>query len=144
MVENADYVVIANVVDKKRAPMPTKIGDWFQAQNKNKESVNFAFPFKVPGGTMRLDLPLGQMIPWKDQIPSACKNWYTAGRWADVSNDSYGITWVTLDAPLVQVGELSARLIGSQSNPDVWRKEVKPTQTLYSWAMNNHWAACRI
>jgi hypothetical protein len=139
MVENADYVVIANVVDKKRAPMPTKIGDWFQAQNKNKESVNFAFPFKVPGGTMRLDLPLGQMIPWKDQIPSACKNWYTAGRWADVSNDSYGITWVTLDAPLVQVGELSARLIGSQSNPDVWRKEVKPTQTLYSWAMNNHW-----
>jgi len=137
--DNTDFVVIANVVDKKRAPMPTKIGDWFQAQNKNKESVNFAFPFRVPDGVMRLDLPLGQMVPWKDQIPSACKNWYTAGRWADVSNGSYGISWVTLDAPLVQVGELSARLIGSQSNPEVWRKEVEPTQTLYSWAMNNHW-----
>ncbi|OFY50904.1 MAG: hypothetical protein A2X22_08450 [Bacteroidetes bacterium GWF2_49_14] len=139
LAHNADYLVIINIVDKKRAPMPDKIGDWFLAQNKNKESVNFGFPFAVPGGTMRLDLPLGQMIPWIDQIPSACKNWYTVGRWADVSNDQFGVTWVTLDAPLLQVGELSARLIGSQNNPEAWRKTVEPTQTLYSWAMNNHW-----
>jgi alpha-mannosidase len=46
---------------------------------------------------------------------------------------------VTLDAPLVQVGGLTANLLNSQSNPDVWRKKVGPTQKLYSWAMNNHW-----
>lgn len=137
--QNADYLVIINIVDKKRAPMPEKIGDWYLAQNKNKESVNFAFPFLVPGGTMRLDLPLGQMVPWIDQIPSACKNWYTAGRWADVSNEESGITWITLDAPLAEVGEISANLVGSQNNPEVWRKTVEPSQTLYSWAMNNHW-----
>jgi alpha-mannosidase len=119
--------------------MPEKIGELYLAQNKNKESVNFGFPFAVPGGTMRLDLPLGQMIPEKDQMPSACKNWFTIGRWADVSNTAEGITWVSLDAPLVEVGEISANLIGSQNNPDVWRKKVEPTQTLYSWAMNNHW-----
>lgn len=139
LAHDADYVVLVNTVDKKRAPMPEKVGDWKLAQNDNKESVNFGFPFLVPGGTMRLDLPLGQMIPWKDQIPSACKNWYSVGRWADVSNKEHGVTWITLDAPLVQVGELSARLVGSQNNPDVWRKTVEPTQTLYSWAMNNHW-----
>jgi alpha-mannosidase len=72
-------------------------------------------------------------------MPSACKNWFTVGRWADVSNEHEGVTWVTMDAPLVEVGEISATLIGSQNNPDIWRKKVEPTQTLYSWAMNNHW-----
>jgi alpha-mannosidase len=79
------------------------------------------------------------MRPEADQMPSACKNWFTVGRWADVSNRRQGVTWVTLDAPLVQVGGLTARLLNSQTNPDVWRKHVEPTQKLYSWAMNNHW-----
>jgi len=139
LAHDADYLVIMNIVDKKRAPMPEKVGEWYDAQNKNKESVNFGFPFAVPGGVMRLDLPLGQMIPEQDQMPSACKNWFTVGRWADVSNELEGVTWVTMDAPLVEVGEISATLIGSQNNPDIWRKKVEPTQTLYSWAMNNHW-----
>jgi alpha-mannosidase len=56
-----------------------------------------------------------------------------------VANADYGVTWVTLDAPLVQVGGLTANLLNSQSNPDVWRKRVGTTQRLYSWAMNNHW-----
>lgn len=139
LAHDAGYLVLINIVDKKRAPMPEKVGDWFLAQNRNKESVNFSFPFAVPGGVLRLDLPLGQMIPEQDQMPSACKNWYTVGRWADVSNANEGVTWVTLDAPLVEVGEISATLIGSQNNPDIWRKKVEPTQTFYSWAMNNHW-----
>jgi alpha-mannosidase len=61
------------------------------------------------------------------------------GRWADVSGAGQGITWVTLDAPLVQVGGITANLLNSQTNPDVWRKQVPPSQKLYSWAMNNHW-----
>ncbi len=134
-----DYLEIENIVDKKRVSMPEKIGDWYLAQNENKESVNFAFPFAVPEGIMQLDLPIGSMVPWIDQIPSACKNWYTVGRYGDISNERFGVTWFTLDAPLVEVGEISATLIGSQSNPGVWRKSPEPTQTLYSWAMNNHW-----
>jgi hypothetical protein len=57
----------------------------------------------------------------------------------DVANRDYGVTWVTLDAPLIEIGELSARLLGSQNNPEVWRKKVEKTQRIYSWAMNNHW-----
>jgi hypothetical protein len=63
----------------------------------------------------------------------------TVGRWADVSNRERGITWVSLDAPLVEVGGITANLLNSQTNPDVWRKKVDRTQKLYSWAMNNHW-----
>jgi hypothetical protein len=134
-----DYVELINTVDKKRAATSPKPGDWQFAQKGGKESVNFAFPFKVEGGVMRLDIPLGVMEPEIDQMPSACKNWFTVGRWADVSNQTYGITWATLDAPLLQVGGITATLLGSQTNPAVWRKSVEPAQKLYSWAMNNHW-----
>ena len=141
VVADADYVELINDLDKERAPRPAKAehpeGDY--RNRAAKESVNFAFEFNVPGGDVRLDLPLGVMRPEADQMPSACKNWFTVGRWADVSNRDCGIEWVTLDAPLVQVGGITATLLNSQTNPDVWRKRVEPTQKLYSWAMNNHW-----
>lgn len=136
LVVGMDYVELINDVDKERAPKPAN-GDY--RERSAKESVNFAFEFNVPGGEMHLDLPLGMMRPEADQMPSACKNWFTVGRWADVANRDRGIQWVTLDAPLVQVGEISARFLNSQYDPDTWRKTVAPTQKLYSWAMNNHW-----
>ena len=34
-----------------------------------KESVNFAFPFHVPGGRIRLDVPFGAVRPELDQMP---------------------------------------------------------------------------
>jgi alpha-mannosidase len=128
-----DYVEIINTLDKERLQAKS-----YHAK-EGKESVNFAFPFAVPGGDMLLDVPLGVMRPEADQIPSACKNWFSVGRWADISNKERGVTWVTLDAPLVQVGGITATLLNSQYDPNVWRKHVEPTQKLYVWAMNNHW-----
>ncbi|OHB65283.1 MAG: hypothetical protein A2Y77_14930 [Planctomycetes bacterium RBG_13_62_9] len=133
VVTGLDYVEIINTVDKERLNAKS-----YHAK-EGKESVNFAFPFAVPDGDILLDIPLGVTRPEADQMPSACKNWFTVGRWADVSNKERGVTWVTLDAPLVQVGGITATLLNSQYNPDVWRKHVEPTQKLYSWAMNNHW-----
>jgi hypothetical protein len=133
VVAGLDYVELTNTVDKERLQAKS-----YRAK-EGKESVNFAFPFAVPEGDMLLDIPLGIMRPEVDQMPSACKNWFSVGRWADVSNRRYGITWVTLDAPLVQVGGLTATLLNSQYDPNVWRKHVEPTQKLYVWAMNNHW-----
>ena len=128
-----DAVELFNRVDKKRLEAKR-----YHAQ-EGKESVNFAFPFNVPGGEIRMDVPFGVFRPELEQIPSACKNWLTVGSWADVANKVYGVTWVTLDAPLVQVGGVTANLLNSQTDPGVWRKTIGPTQKLYSWAMNNHW-----
>jgi alpha-mannosidase len=30
-------------------------------------------------------------------------------------------------------------MLGSQKIPSIWRKQIAPTQTFYSWVMNNHW-----
>jgi alpha-mannosidase len=133
VVAGLDYVQCINTVDKERLPARSYLA------SEGKESLDFAFPFAVPDGDVLLDIPLGRMRPEADQMPSACKNWFTVGRWADVSNARSGVTWVTLDAPLLQVGGLTATLLNSQTNPDVWRQHVEPTQKLYSWAMNNHW-----
>ena len=140
LVAGFDYVELVNLLNKRRPAMSERPQDREFAQKGGKESVNFAFPFNVEKGTMQLDIPFAVFRPEIDQMPSACKIWFTIGRWADLSNENYGITWVTLDAPLVEVGGITATLLGSQTNPSVWRKHVEPTQKLFSWAMNNHWS----
>lgn len=143
LVAGEDHVELTNIVDKKRAPLNPHPGNGGPgedfAQRGAKESVQFAFPLAIREGTMRMDIPLGMMRPELDQLPGACKNWLPVGRWIDVSNAEHGVTWVTLDAPLVEVGEISANMLGSQRDPNVWRKHIAPTQKFYSWVMNNHW-----
>ena len=125
VIDGLDRVDIINTLDKTAV--------------REKEGVHLGFAFNVPGGTMRMDIPWAVMRPEIDQLPGACKNWFTVGRWVDVSNEEYGVTWATLDAPLVEVGAITANMIGSQTNPNAWLDKVKPSQTLYSWVMNNHW-----
>jgi len=116
-IEGRDYVIISDGVSKKKV--------------RTKEGVHFAFPFNVPDGVMRMDIPWAVARPEQDQLPGACKNWFTVQRWIDVSNDKYGITWTTSDAPLVEVGAITAET--------PWIKTLKPSQTLFSYVMNNYW-----
>lgn len=139
LVNGFDFVEMTNYLDKLPAELDPHPGDYPWANLHGKESLNFGFPFHVQGGDVRLDIPMAIMQPEKDQIPGSCKNWLEVGNWADVSNKDYGVTWVTLDAPLVEVGGITATLLGGQSHPEVWRKHIEPTQKLYSWALNNHW-----
>ena len=134
-----DHVELTDLVDKARAPLPIKPPDRKFAQSGGKESVNFAFAFNVPDGVMHVDTSLAVMRPEVDQMPGACKNWLTAGRWVDIANEHKGVAWVTLDAPMIEVGGITANFLGSQKDPESWRKHIEPTQTLYSWVMNNHW-----
>lgn len=136
----SDFVECINIVDKAQAIIkPASAGGNSQDPANGKEAVHFAFPFEVAGGKVRMDIPWAVVEPERDQMPGACKNWFTVSRWVDVSNDERGITWAPIDAPLVEVGGITATLIGSQTNPDVWQKQVEPSQTLLSWAMNNYW-----
>ncbi len=120
-----NYLEIINTVDK--API------------RAKEGVHFGFGFHVPGGTVRMDVPWGTVRPEVDQIPGACKNWFSVQRYVDISNSDFGVTWLTPDAPLVEIGGITANLIGSLSDPRAWLDTIEPSSTVYSWAMNNHW-----
>src|SRR5258708_215107 len=141
---SADWIEISNIVNKKRAPLNPHPGQGGPggdfAQYESKESVQFAFPFAVENGQIHIDIPLAVMRPELDQLPGSCKNSLPVGRWIDVANAEHGVTWATLDAPLVEIGSLSATMLRSPTHPEVWRKHIEPTQKFYSWIMNNHWS----
>ena len=101
---------------------------------RKPEGVHFAFPFYVPEGQVRVDVAWGFFRPEHDQLPGANKNYFSAQRWVDISNKNYGVTWVSPDAPLLEVGDIA-------SDPIVfgWKKIVDPSQTIYSYVMNNYW-----
>jgi alpha-mannosidase len=125
LVAGLDRVDLLNVVDKELV--------------REKEGVHFAFPSAVVGGQMRLDTPWAVVRPEIDQLPGANRNFLSVQRWIDISNDRYGVTWSPVDAALIEIGEITGNLIGSQTNPDAWIHRLKPSQTFYSWVMNNHW-----
>jgi hypothetical protein len=125
VIDGLDRVEIVNTIDK----LPVR----------TKEGVHFAYSFDVPKGMMRMDVGWAEVRPELDQIPAACKNWFSVQRWVDISNDRFGVTWSPVDAPLVEVGGITANLVGSQTDPRAWIQHLAPSQTLYSWVMNNHW-----
>jgi hypothetical protein len=87
---------------------------------------------------MRIDIPWGVMQPDVDQLPGACKNYLITGRGVDVSNAQVGVTWATLDAPLIEAGDIHVD-VASPFESKAWVQQLGPTQTLFSYAMNNYW-----
>ncbi|GAF98212.1 unnamed protein product, partial [marine sediment metagenome] len=120
LVYGLNRVDIINTIDKKNIYLP--------------ESVHVAFPFYVPDGVMRMDVAWGLFRPEHGQLPGSNKNHFAVQRWVDVSNQEYGLTWATVDAPLVEVGNITA-----DPTSVGWIQHLKPSQTLYSYIMNNYW-----
>ncbi|MGB2806820.1 MAG: glycosyl hydrolase-related protein, partial [Sedimentisphaerales bacterium] len=121
LVAGMDRVDIINIIDKQKI--------------YKQEAVHLAFPFNVPKGIMRMDTPWAVVQPEVDQLLGACKNYFTVQRWVDVSNKDYGVTWATVDAPLVEVGAITNDPRGGVG----WIKKLEPSTTLYSYVMNNYW-----
>jgi len=120
------WVEISNIVDK--LPLVEKDG------------IHFGFSFDVPQATTRMDIPWGIVRVETDQWKVANRNWLTMQRWLDISNDSKGITWCSLDAPLAESGALTANQAGTwQGERKPWLKKLEPNGVVWSWVMNNHW-----
>ncbi len=98
---------------------------------RDKEGVHIAFPFAVPGGQLRYDVADGVVRPEADQLAGACKNFFSVESWADVSNTDYGVTWATANAPLIEIGAITAE--------QPWMKSIQASSLIYSYVMNNYW-----
>ena len=98
---------------------------------RQKEGVHIAFPFSVPEGQLRYDVADGVVRPEIDQLAGACKNFFSVESWVDISNREYGVTWATANAPLVEIGEITAE--------QPWMKSIKTSSSIYSYVMNNYW-----
>jgi alpha-mannosidase len=105
---------------------------------RDKESVHLAFPFAVPGGAVRVDVGWGFVRPEADQLEGACRDFFCARDSVDVSNGEFGVTWTSLDAPLVEIGALTDET-PRESERRIWLRRIEPSTTLFSYAMNNYW-----
>jgi hypothetical protein len=121
VITGLDRIDIINIIDKQKI--------------YKQEAVHLAFPFNVPKGLMRMETPWAVVQPEADQLPGACKNYFTVQRWVDMSNKDYGVTWATVDAPLIEVGAITNDPRGGVG----WIKKLEPSTTLYSYVMNNYW-----
>jgi len=125
LVDGLDRVEIIDTIDKKAI--------------REVEGVHFGFSFNISDPVVRINIPWGVIQPEKDQLEGACKNWFSVERWVDLSNEKLGVTWATVQAPLLEIGGLTANLPRSQPNPRAFLSAIKPSSTIYSWVMNNHW-----
>jgi alpha-mannosidase len=98
---------------------------------REKEGVHFGFPFSISDGVIRYDVANSIVKPETDQLPGSCKNFFSVQSVVDISNNSYGISLATPDAPLIEIGAINAE--------KPWMKTIEPSQTVYSYVMNNYW-----
>jgi alpha-mannosidase len=125
LVKGLNNIYLTNIVDKKRV-----IED---------ENVRFTFPFNIPGSQVRIDIPWATVRPEQDQLKGANKNFYSVQRWVDVSNDKTGITMATLEAPLLEIGDMNGQKWMTDMKVRPWIKKYEPSNKLFSWVMNNAW-----
>jgi alpha-mannosidase len=98
---------------------------------RQKEAVHIAFPFNVADGQLRYDVAYGVVRPELDQLKGSCKNFFSTQSWVDISNGDRGITWASPDAPLIEIGSITAE--------QPWARTTQSSGLVYSYLMNNYW-----
>ncbi len=124
LIKGLNRIDLINTIDKSKV--------------REKEAVNFAFPFNIPGGKMKIDLGVGVLEPDINQLTGSCRDFNCAQRWVDISNDKTGITWTTSEAPLIEIGEMVNEALVNNGEK-LWNKEKSLSNTFYSYVMNNYW-----
>jgi hypothetical protein len=105
-----------------------------------KDGIHFGYHFNIPRSTTRVDIPWNIMRVEDDQWAAGNRAWMAAQHWVDISNNNQGVTWCSLDAPLIESGGITANNTASWDGiGDIWPSKIQPSSTLYSWVMNNHW-----
>jgi hypothetical protein len=95
------------------------------------EATYVAFPFDVPNARARLDLGGQALEPGDEQLPGACRDYFTVQCWVDFSNRDLGVTVACPTTPMVQLG-------GFHFGKKQARFELGRA-LLLGWPTNNYW-----
>ncbi len=98
------------------------------------EAVLYRFSFNLLDPQVRVDVPWGSYRPELDQLPGAAKNYLSLQRWVDIQGARAGVTFVSIEAPLVQLGKIQTDAIVTG-----WLDHLAQSATLFSYVMNNYW-----
>ena len=94
------------------------------------EAVYAAFPFFVPNCKARCEASGGAVLLDEGLMEGTARDWTHTEGWIDFSNDAFGVTIASPDAPLAQIGRI---------NTGRWLQEFTPASAhYYSWLYHNY------
>jgi hypothetical protein len=110
-------VDIVNVVEKKAT--------------RAKEACYFAFPFAAQQPALEYQIQNAWCRPNEDQMPGACREWFTPQNLVHLRDGAFDVAWATPDAPLVCLTDI---------NRGQWLAHL-PIKNghVYSYVMHNYW-----
>ncbi|MBO0745965.1 MAG: hypothetical protein J2P43_13165, partial [Candidatus Dormibacteraeota bacterium] len=101
-----------------------------------KESAFFCFPFDIPAEPVACDVSGGVVSPGGPFVPGAARHMRAIRHWVALEHADLAVAWTTLEAPLVQFGNIH---LPYAPFPTSLRLDRPEPATIYSWALNNIW-----
>lgn len=105
--------------------------DLTKEERLEREAAYLAFPFAVGRPQFDCEITDAIMRPEADQLPLSCRDFYSIQHWVRLSGDGPSILWATVEAPLVEFGDITTERWADRINID--------RSHLYVYLMNNHW-----
>ena len=101
-----------------------------------KESVYFAFPFNVSDHSLHYEITGGIDSSDAPHVPGSADHMRAIRHWVGLENEKIRVAWATMEAPLVQLGNIHLPYLPF---PETIDPEIANPATVYSWALNNIW-----
>ena len=120
----SDMVQLSVTIDKKPV--------------RKKEATHIAFPFSIPNPEVKFGVGSSYYTPEKFTLPGSNKDFYSVQRWLDISNSEGGVTIVSPQGALWEVG----RLINEEKTENgfkKWETEGRSSSDVFCYFMNNYW-----
>ncbi|MEW5978648.1 MAG: polysaccharide lyase family protein [Acidobacteriota bacterium] len=98
---------------------------------RENEAIYFAFPFAARQPELAYQIQNGWVRPNRDQLPGACREWFTTQNLTHVKDGNFSIALATPDSPLITLTDI---------NRGKWLKNLEMTNGhVFSYVMNNYW-----
>ena len=108
----------------------------YKSGTPEKESVYFAFPFDVRDPSLHYEITGGIDSPDAPRVPGSADHMRAIRHWVGLENEKVKLAWATMEAPLVQFGNIHLPYLPF---PETIDPEIANPATVYSWALNNIW-----
>lgn len=102
----------------------------------DKQSVFFAFPFAAGAPELVYELPGLGTSASSPTVPGCPRHMRAVRHWVALAEGTGATAWATVDAPLVQFGDIHSPY---SPFPGTLRLDEPEPGTIYSWALNNIW-----
>ncbi len=101
-----------------------------------KEGGFFCFPFDIPSGPVAYEVSGGIGASDGPVVPGAAQHMRAVRHWVALEHADLAVAWATLEAPLVQFGNVH---LPYAPFPPTLQLDREEPATIYSWALNNVW-----